>query len=94
MVDKADLKKYQPSCFLAHGLVNKLSVIAGYCDLLKDDTPEGSKCQERLIIIRKIAKQMVDELREHQCAIDGLTREAMKTAPLGRKPVSTLEHSE
>jgi hypothetical protein len=32
MVDKPDLGKYQPSCLLAHELVNKLSVVVGYCE--------------------------------------------------------------
>jgi nitrogen-specific signal transduction histidine kinase len=33
-------QKYHPSCMLAHELVNKLSVVVGYCDLLKNHAPE------------------------------------------------------
>jgi hypothetical protein len=67
MVDKPELGKYQPSCNLAHGLVNKLSAIVGYCDLLKDDAPEDSVYRNRLDSIRIIAKSMAQELQQHEC---------------------------
>jgi len=52
MVDKPDLGKYQPSCLLAHELVNKLSVVVGYCDLLRDHVPDDSPGQVQLRKIR------------------------------------------
>jgi hypothetical protein len=93
MVDKPDLGKYQPSCNLTHGLVNKLSVIVGYCDLLKDDALEDSKCRKRLDAIRSIAKGMADELLGHQCDLEVILREARKKPPLNDKPVSTSKQS-
>jgi len=76
-MEKSDLGKYQPSCLLAHGLVNKLSIIVGYCDLLKDHAPDDSVCQKQLHAIREVAKEMATELNQHQCAIDAATREVV-----------------
>jgi hypothetical protein len=94
MVDKPDLGKYQPSCNLAHGLVNKLSVIIGYCDLLKDEAPEDSECQKRLDAVRAITKDMAAELLRHQCDIEVIMREARKKPPLSGKPISVSKQPE
>jgi hypothetical protein len=93
MVDKPDLGKYQPSCNLAHGLVNKLSLIVGYCDLLKDDALEDSKCRKRLDAIRGIAKDMAHELLGHQCELEVILRKASKKPPLSDEPVSTSKQT-
>jgi hypothetical protein len=69
-MEKIDLRKYQPSCILAHGLINKLSTIVGNCDLLKQEAPENSECLERLSLIRETARAMAEELRAHQCHLD------------------------
>jgi hypothetical protein len=78
MVDRPDLGKYQPSCILAHELVNRLSVIVGYCDLLADEAPEDTKCLKRLNAIRCIAKTMADDLTKHQCQLGILARESLR----------------
>jgi hypothetical protein len=67
---------YQPNCMLAHGLINRLSIIVGYCDLLTDEEPEDSVCHDRLLKIREIANTAAEELGEHQCRLDTLLRES------------------
>jgi hypothetical protein len=78
-----DLRKNRPPCLFAHGLVNKMSVIVGYCDLLKEHTtPEGSVGQKQLQAIREIAKAVAKELIDFQCQMDVVTREMLsKTRP-------------
>ena len=66
--------KYRPSCILAHELINKLTVIVGHCDLLKENAPEDSHCLERLMQIREVAKSMAEELNSHQCHLDTMLR--------------------
>ena len=78
MVDKLDLEKYQPSCFLAHELVNKLTVIVGHCGLLEGHAPEDAECMNRIQAISELAKGMAEELNKHQCSINAATRAAEK----------------
>lgn len=79
MVDKLNLEKYQPSCFLAHELVNKLAVIVGHCDLLEGYVPEDAQeCKNRIQAITELAKGMAEELSRHQCSIDAATKAAAK----------------
>ena len=78
MVDRPDLGKYQPSCNLAHGLVNKLAVIVGHCDLLRDEADAGSLREKHLLAIRKIAQQMANDLNQHQCDLEFLASELSK----------------
>jgi len=80
-VENVDLGKYRPSCNLAHGLINELSVIVGYCDLVMEDTPETSKCRMRLEKIHSIAKHMAEELQQHQCELEVIAREAANRRP-------------
>ena len=87
-MEKANLGNYEPSCTLAHGLVNKLAAIVGHCDLLKDYAPEDSECQKRLAAIRSIAKNMADELHGHTCDLEVIAREARKKPPVCPTPVS------
>jgi|GraSoiStandDraft_47_1057283.scaffolds.fasta_scaffold420467_1 hypothetical protein len=93
MVDKPDLGKYQPSCLLAHELVNKLSVVVGYCDLLRDHVPDDSPGQVQLRKIREMAKTMAEELNAHQCSIETLTREAIKKTLASRKSPTLAKES-
>ncbi|HKV82761.1 MAG TPA: hypothetical protein VJP02_31730 [Candidatus Sulfotelmatobacter sp.] len=78
MVDP-NLEKYQPSCLLAHELVNKLSAVVGYCDLLRDHVAEDS-AQQQLRKIRELAKAMAEELNAHQCSIETMSREVLKSS--------------
>lgn len=73
-MEKRNLGKHQPSCILAHDLINKLTVIVGRCDLLKERAPEDSECLKHLALIRDAAKAMAEELNQHQCRLDAMMR--------------------
>jgi hypothetical protein len=70
-------QKYYPSCLLAHELVNKLSVVVGYCDLLTNHALEDLELHKRLDAIREITLGMAKQLNDHQCQIDVVTRETV-----------------
>lgn len=61
--------KYQPECPIAHDLVNKLSVIVGYCDLMVKTTPEDSPLLKQIQVVQGIAKSMVADLIKFQCEL-------------------------
>jgi hypothetical protein len=48
-------------------LVNKLAVISGHCDLIRDRLKAGSQCAKRVGAIQEIARGMAKELNEYQC---------------------------
>ena len=75
MVDKPNLAKHQPSCNLAHDLVNKLSIIVGNCDLIEGKAEDSPVCRHRLQIIRRVAMEMAKVLQHHQCDLEALTRD-------------------
>jgi len=50
----------------AHTLINKLSNILGYCDLLLEKTEQGTEQARRLAMIRETAQTVVKELVDHQ----------------------------
>ncbi len=78
---------YQPSCMLAHDLINRLAVIVGYCDLLAQESPDDSKGSKRLRIMRDIANSAAEELNKHQCRLDALTRiGATQNRSLSKRP--------
>lgn len=80
-MEKINLGKYRPSCFLAHEHINKLAVIVGRCELLRDSTDESSELSKALLGIRELAQSMADELKQHQCELDAITKaEAAKKA--------------
>jgi hypothetical protein len=78
---------------LAHELVNKLSVVVGYCDLLRDHVPDDSPGQVLLRKIREMAKTMAEELNAHQCSIETLTRETIKKTLASRKSPTSAKQS-
>jgi hypothetical protein len=47
-------------------LVNKLAVISGHCDLIRDRLKAGSQCATRVGAIQEIARGMAKELNEYQ----------------------------
>lgn len=64
----ANTPRHEPTSIVAHNLVNKLSAIVGFCDLLyekaeKDADPESTK---RIALIHDLAKSAAQELIEHQ----------------------------
>src|ERR1035441_3054375 len=45
-------EKHQPACVLAHDVVNKLSAIVGFCDLLVENAEQrDTECVKRLMSI-------------------------------------------
>lgn len=69
-MEKIELGKYQPSCFLAHDLINKLTIIIGNCDLVVEHNSEDAELLGRVRIIRDLADSLARKLAEHQCALD------------------------
>ena len=65
---------HEPTCLLAHRLVNKLSAIIGNCDLLNEQVEAGSECAKRLSLIHDVAQEMAKELNEHQCELAEVVR--------------------
>jgi len=65
--------KNQPTCIMAHDLLNKLTVIIGGCDLLEEKASD-SECVRLILAIRDSAKAMADELKQHQCDLDIATQ--------------------
>lgn len=70
-----DLQEYPPHFLFAHDLINKLSVVVGHCDLLKNHAPADLECQRRLAAIREIASGMATQLADYQRQVDVVTRE-------------------
>jgi hypothetical protein len=56
---------------MVRDLVNKLAVISGHCDLLRDRLKAGSQCAERVGAIQEIAQGMAQGLNEYQCQLSG-----------------------
>ena len=57
------------ACSLACELIDKLTVIVGNCDLLREGMGAGSAEAKRLDSIRSVAKEMAKELGECQCRL-------------------------
>lgn len=67
--------KYQPSCMLSHRLINKLTVVVGTCDLLQERIEQlagkaDPDCVEKVALIRKVSKEIVEQLAKHTCHLD------------------------
>jgi len=57
---------HEPTCMIAHEMLNKIADIIGHCDLLNEMIESDSEASHRLKMIRDIAKTCVAELREHE----------------------------
>ena len=77
-----DGSRGQPSCQLSHDLVNQLTVIAIYCDLLNEDAPLDPETHRRLHAIRAAAKTLADQLSQHQCDSEGVLSVRPLSEPL------------
>lgn len=64
---------------VAHDLINKLSIIVGHCDLLKQELPENSTNTEHLHLIQDAAKSVVKELRKYQSNSRVAANKAVRT---------------
>jgi len=82
--------RYQPLCLLSHDLLNQLAVIVGNCDLLSKEAPAGSESARRLFRIRQVAKEMAEQLNQHQCDIDARIRAAMPDRSVAEEVVRRL----
>ena len=69
------------ACSLAYELIDKLTIIVGNCDLLREQMETGSVDSKRLDSIRGMAKEITKELSECQCRL----LEAVRSAG-GQKP--------
>jgi len=62
---------FVPKCCLAHHLINKMSVIAGSCELIVERLEflgwKDASCVERLGLIRREAEVAVKELNVQLC---------------------------
>lgn len=74
VMDTPVLVTYQPSCMLAHHLIDQLAIIVGQCDLLEEHAAKDSECEKHLHAIRDVAKAMADDLSRHQCHLDNMLR--------------------
>lgn len=91
---------YRPSCMLAHHLINRLSVIVGFCDLLAEEAPESPECLRRLRQMREIASSAAEELSRHECELEKIMAPAapapVKEPRPSREPVlqmTAVEHT-
>ena len=77
--------RHQPTCLLSHHFINKITVIIGSCQILQEKAEHSdrfdSECTRRLSVIEEVAKGMVDELNDHECRLDGMTKIAVLANP-------------
>jgi hypothetical protein len=71
---KSNRECYQPACFFAHHLINKLSTIVGSSDLASQQMESSNEPAKHLALIRDTAKDMAGELVEHQCQLSEAVR--------------------
>ena len=56
----------EPGDLILHNIANKLTIIAGHCDLLSEMVEPKSEVARRLAIIRDNAHRSLEELQEFQ----------------------------
>ncbi|HKT87117.1 MAG TPA: hypothetical protein VJQ59_01685 [Candidatus Sulfotelmatobacter sp.] len=71
-------QKHLPASFLAHDIINKLSAIVGHVDLLLEMTEKQTEYAHRLTLIREIAEQSANELKQHQRELTAQLRKPEK----------------
>lgn len=68
-------------CAMAHDVINKLSIIIGHCDLLREQVEAAGKPNARIVTsvetIRRVASGVVGGLREHGCDAGPIHRTMM-----------------
>lgn len=79
--------EYHLSCALGHDLINKMSAIVGYTELLEEKTERGES-QRQLLMIRHIAKSTADQIKRHVCHLDAITKTAILPKPPNREGAS------
>lgn len=81
-------------CLLAHNVINKLTAILGYCEILDVEQHESAKCIERLHKIRDLASSAAAMLQSGECETEAVKRILeLENAfpPVGIRPVSIKE---
>ncbi len=66
-MEKSNGDQYEAACLLAHRLVDKLSVIVGYCDLVIEDSELKAESAARLTLVRDMAATVAKELASLEC---------------------------
>jgi len=69
-------ERHQPVHMVAHHLINQLGAITGHCDLLIEQTEQGTEYARRLTLIRAIAETAAKELVEIQREVEAKTRKS------------------
>ncbi len=68
--------EYRLSCTLGHDIINKMSAIVGYTELLEEKT-EQLESRRQLLMIRTVAKSTADQIKRHVCHLDSITKAAI-----------------
>jgi hypothetical protein len=63
---KKNLESLPADFYLAHKLINQLSIIVGNCALIKEELPRDSEHIKRLTFIQDTARSMAAELKKKQ----------------------------
>jgi Mg2+ and Co2+ transporter CorA len=63
---------------LAHDLINKLAVIVGHCDLMREDGKKHSQYAKRVDSIQNIAVEMAAQLHAYQFRLSRITDNEQK----------------
>ena len=70
--------RHDAACMIAHKLIEKFSVIVGYCDLLIEKMEPNTEHARRMAVIREVADSAVKELVEHQHQVESEMQKAGK----------------
>ena len=86
-MDRTNGGQNKPKCFLAHNILNKLSVIIGSCEIvlesLKGEKPCEPPVERRVAVVREMAWELVNEVRERGCELDRAARTALLSTLCG-----------
>lgn len=86
-MSKATGERHKPKCLLSHELFNKLSVVIGSCQIVRERMEElkytDSQCQHHIEVLEKIARAMADDLRKHACELDAALKGVVITQTEG-----------
>jgi hypothetical protein len=59
-------ERHQPPCIVAHDCINKLAAIVNHCDMLLESTEPGTEAERRIRVIRSIAEEGIEQMKQHQ----------------------------
>jgi len=61
----------QAICLLSHNFVNKLAVIIGSCQIIRERMQASAlpdpECQRRVDLMERIAKGLADDVQHYRC---------------------------